>query len=271
MKIFIRFFSGGRELTSTSAEETPSDLDVVEKLRARRRLALLPPRLTSSGTRLSLSASQDTVQESPSHDEVIAEPLSQGRKRLHFPTEEKSVHVRLQEFGYSKAKRAKHSIDPCPFSLLDEATAPKSVEGSTATAAEESQTLVKNPFAKTLMNESVVAPCASVGSGGVGHKDFVEDGGSKDPDITTSQSAACGTDVPQCDALGDVQTLPDLSSTDTCTQTLTEPRRHLPFMTSVDYITTHPALQQQPSTSLPSLSSTNSSSQRPSLTTQKVL
>lgn len=252
MSLF-RFFSSNKE-----AEETPSDLDVVEKLRARRRLALLPPTVDRPAS--SLSPSQGTVEESPirpSHDEeVTTEPLGHGRKRLHFPAEEKSVRASLQGFGYSKAKRPKHSNDSCPFSLLDETSPPKLVESSVTTVCGASQTQAKNPFAKVLINP----PC--------GPMDSVEGGGCSDKDLDCTTSV-CGTDIPQCDALGDneVRTLPDPSLTATCTP---GPRQRHPFMTSVDYITTHPALQQQASSSTTILSSTDTSSQHPLFSAQKV-
>lgn len=250
----FRFFSSNKE-----AEETPSDLDVAEKLRARRRLALLPPTVNRPAS--SLSPSQGTVEESPikpSHDEeVTTEPLGHGRKRLHFPAEEKGVRASLQGFGYSKAKRPKHSNDACPFSLLDETSPPKSIE---STVCGTSQTPAKNPFAKALINQGVVAPC--------GPMDSVVGGGCSDKDLDCTTSV-CGTDFPQCDAPGDtdVQTLPDPSLTATCT---TGPRHRHPFMTSVDYITTLPALQQQASSSTTILSSTDTSSQHPLFSAQKV-
>lgn len=255
----FRFFSSSKE-----AEETPSDLDVAEKLRARRRLSLLPPTVDRPAS--SLSPSQGTVQESPikpSHDEkVTREPPGHGRKRLHFPAEEKGVRASLQGFGYSKAKRPKHGNDSCPFSLLDETSPPKSVETSATTVSGTSQTQAKNPFAKALINQ---APC--------GHIDSVAEGGCLDKDLEcTPSSAICGTDIPQCDVLGDtdVRTLPDPSLTATCTQAVSGPRHCHPFMTSVDYITTHPALQQQASSSTTILSSTDTSSQHPLFFAQKV-
>lgn len=230
---------------------------MAEKLRARRRLALLPPTVHRRSS--SLSSSQDTVQESPikpSHDEeAAAEPRGNGRKRLHFPAEETSVRACLQGFGYSKAKRAKHINDRCPFSLLDEAAPPKSVESSAATVSCTLQTQTRNPFAKALINHNVVAPCGLMGS-------VVEDGSSDRDAIhlecTTSPSAAPGTDIPQPDAIGD-----------TDVRTLPGHRHHHPFMTSVDYIITHPALQKHAS-STTILSSTDTSSQHPSFSAQKV-
>ena len=232
----------------------------------------MPPevdRLASSALRPCLGPSRNTVLESPDkptcdEEVTVEQPLGRGRKRLSFPSKEQSVRSRLQEFGYSKsaAKRVKHSH---PLSLLDQDVSPTSAaaEGCAGNPGVP-QSPVKNPFAKVSTRQSLVTPPVPIGS--------TEDNtdarlsaeplsSSCNPDLgERSQSLAILGAAPR--GVAEETTVADISSTERFTQASTvttgiEPRRHS-FMTSSDYITTHPALQQT-STSTSSLPANSSS------------
>ena len=224
---------------------------MVEKLRTRRRLALMPQKvevLASSETTLSQSVSTDTELESsarPDIEEMSAEPIGRGRKRLGFPGKEQSIRPQLQGFGYSKStKRARRSVDPYPLSLMDQDTSLRN--GTTGTA----QSPVKNPFAKSVM---IGAPSVSLGSAQDSRVETAESlSSSENQELRehyASQSVANpGSMAPEGIMNGDasVHMLPETSLTNVHVQPVTiaastEPKR-CSFMTSEDYITTLPSL-----------------------------
>ena len=246
-----RFFSG--ETVSSASEETPSEVDVVEKLRARRRLALMPETMAGSEPTLSLNVSPDAELESPAKpdlEEMPAEPLGRGRKRLSFPGKEQSIRAQLQGFGYSKstAKRAKHTVDSYPLSLLDKDTSPTSLRNRNTTV----KSPVKNPFAKSVMGGAPPVPLDSAQDSrevaGYSAEAFSSTDNPHLREHCTSQSLTNpGMMAPQGLMNGDtgVQMLhePEIPLTNAQPATVaasTEPR--CSFMTSEDYITTLPGL-----------------------------
>ena len=199
-----RFFSSQSGATSAAAvsEETPSESDMAHKLKARRRLSLMPrdsdtlansdlrpfptvcPALLSTGSvpetpdKASLNHDSNDREE----EEVSAESLHRGgRKRLSFPLNGESVSSRLQRFGYSKsaAKRSKCSetdANSHPLSLLDaESQRPREARATLSM----SRSPVKNPFAKSLMTLFLKASTASR-SPPDAHEESVQSGSSSE-------------------------------------------------------------------------------------------
>ena len=211
--------------------------------------------LASSEPKLSLNVSTDAELESPDTpdlEEMPAEPLGRGRKRLSFPGKEQRIRDKLQEFGYSKstAKRAKHAVDSCPLSLLDQATSPASLRNCATTT----KSPVKNPFAKSVMGVAPPVPLDSAQDSSVetGHSAAtLSSTDTCNPHLGehyTSQSLTnSGMVAPQgMDGDTSVQMLPEMSLTNSHAEPATisagtEPK-HRSFMTSEDYITTLPAL-----------------------------
>ena len=242
LHFLCRFFS-----SASTSEETPSEVDVVEKLRTRRRLALMPQKmegLASSETTLSQSVSTDTELESSARPDLEEnKPIGRGRKRL---SKEQSIRPQLQGFGYSKSttKRARHSVDPYPLSLMDQDTSLRN--GTTGTA----QSPVKNPFAKSVMSGAPSVSLVSTQDSRVETAESLSSSGNQElREHYASQSVANpGSMAPEGIMNGDasVHMLPEASLTNVHVQPVTiaastEPKR-CSFMTSEDYITTLPSL-----------------------------
>lgn len=245
------------------SEETPSDSDLLQQLKTKRRLSLLPQ--AGSGVKteprpsLTPLLSAISVPESPAKS-VPVEPQNSSRKRLHFPPEGPSLQQRLQEeFGYSKVKKFKPTPSPTshPLSRLDGA-GECAVGGTSGTHSP-----VKNPFAKiqpqdptvTLVQKSSVesdclasqADSESNNTCSLGTPPSLQDGGPPDESADLQAIADCGNSS-SSSALS--------YSTLSVSAANNHPRQ--PFMTSADFITT-PATFRQHSATVRSLSDSSSS------------
>ena len=225
-------------------DETPSDLEVTSKLRAKRRLALMPPELGNTRLRLSPSPSRDAVLETPTQSEVEEEtpPGGRGRKR-HSSDSQQGVRAKLWGFQYSSCatKKVKCDNDSSPLSQLDQDLSPTSVRARAPTV---SPSPVKNPFAKSktsLRRPPLITQDSSEG-------DDTETGQPTMEGLSTEESAVTHTPVvPGVAGESCIQSLQpstDPFSTGPSVTPSTPPSataaRGRSFMTSEDFITKRP-------------------------------
>lgn len=237
---FRRFFSSGA--ANSMPDETPSDLDVTSKLRAKRRLDLMPEELGDTRWRLSASLSGDAVLETPTQsgeEEVTTPPRGRERKR-HISDSEQNIRSKLRGFHYSSlsAKKVKHSSDASPLSQLDQDLSPTSARDP---APNVSPSPVKNPFAKnktSLRRPSLIAQGSNEGDdatetgptvGSLSDKESIVTQTSLIPTVAEESSSASTQSLPP------TNTFP-LPSTPSATPSAAGRS----FMTSEDFITKRP-------------------------------
>ena len=243
-----------------SDETPPDDDDVASKLRARRRLTLMPQTTGNGGLRVSVSPSAcDTELETPTR--VVGDvtpPPGLGRKRPGSFDKEHSTRAKLQGFEYASSKKPKHTTSSAlpVLSQLDQDIPPSQVRGCTTTDVQSSPR--RNPFAKTLLcQRNSKSPLGA-------SQDSVARGEIDTEPLRLSQNHG------SVDAVDETSVTRMMPTNDTSTLS-SEPRQRS-FMTSEDFITTCPprsSLLEQVN-GLAQSSNGQNNLGRPTFTSQKV-
>lgn len=254
-----RFFSS--QSNNPGSEETPSESDLLQQIKTRRKLSLMPHTESEVRTKPAPSLSPplpaDIVPESPARS-VSVEPQASSRKRLLFPSDGLSVRNRLQEeFGYSKVKKFKPtpSATSHPLSQLDEAGGCV-VGGTTVTSSP-----VRNPFAKIQSQKPAVPNCTLVQKDSMKSDCLGSQAEGEDSESNDTRSVGIPLSLQDSGSAGmstDSQTIADCGSSSPfsgplCTATSADIHPRQPFMTSADFIMT-PATSQQQSATVRTLS-----------------